>query len=127
MNQLKTEKPVTWKPQFFGSGTCIVTSLEAKKPHLYVYGPRNDDDGQCQRDRMKMCYQLADFLNGGDRPAWLDDMERRSEDACDDLDGSSIRATGPSIDRNPPALDWWEDGSDEANSNRARLMDRLFL
>lgn len=116
-----------WRPMFYGSGTCNVSTFLPRMPYLYVCGPRHEDDDISQRNRMQMCYELAEFLNGGSRPPWLDDMERRSEDSCDDLDGSSIRATGPSIDIDPPNLNWREDNSDEAKDDRARLMDRLFL
>ena len=117
----------TWQPRYYGSGTTIVTSDEPGKPHYYLYGPFDPDEGKCQRNRHVMCEQLADYLNGGDRPKWLDDMERISEAVARDLDGSSITATGPMVDRNPPHLDWWQDDSDEAKDARARLMDDLFF
>ncbi len=118
-----------WEPQFFGSGTCIVTSNQRDEPHYYVYGPHSPDDGQRQRNRIAMCHQLADWLNGGDRPLWLDDMKRTHEDGCFDLDGTKIFATGPSVlcDCCPPhKMHWLLDESDEAVSKRARLIDRLF-
>jgi hypothetical protein len=118
----------TWECQYFGSGTTIVTQCVPRQPHYYIYGPRNEGDERAEtRDRFRTCEQIRDFLNGGDRPAWLDDMERRDEISAEGLDGTSIFATGPSIDRDPPNLDWIQDDSDEAKSARARLMDLLFL
>lgn len=116
-----------YTPQFYGSGTCIVMGSTMKEPWLTVYGPANPDEGKYQRQRMAMCYEIAGFLNGGCRPAWLDDMDRKSEIEAVDLDGSIVAATGPLFDRNPPHLDWWTDESDAAKDARARLMDRLFL
>ena len=68
---------MSWDVQCFGSGTMIV-SPDDRGPWLYVYGPRNDDDDRCQRDRFKVCEDLCAFLNGGPRPAWLNDMRRTS-------------------------------------------------
>ena len=118
---------MSWQPEFYVSGTCIVVDRESvRTPHLYIYGPRHEDDDKTQTQRMRLCYEIAEYMNGGERPSWIDDLERRSEDSADDLDGTSIRATGPSVDVNPPNLDWREDVSDEAVLARARLMDIFF-
>lgn len=114
----------TWRVQWFGSGTMIVTDLTW--PHYYVYGPRNDDEDQGVRDRYKVCEDLRDYLNGGTRPAWLDDMYRTSEKHAEGLDHTKITAVGPMYDRDPPNLWWDEEDSQEAKDSRARLMDRLF-
>lgn len=114
-----------WKPRFFGSGTCIVTDDSKRGPWLYVYGPASDDEGQWMRNRMTMCGELADYLNGGKRPTWLDDLERVSETRAVDLDGTGISAVGPMVDRNPPKLDWAQDDSEEAQDARRRLMNKL--
>ena len=117
-----------WDCRFYGSGTTVIVNSAGhyRGPHFYVYGPRNEDEDQWMRDRYKVCHELCDYLNGGDKPAWFDQLERLSEDYCEDLDGTNIRATGPSIDVDPPNLNWREDDSDEAKDARARLMDRLF-
>lgn len=116
-----------WEPAFYGSGTCLVRRRDDyRAPYLYVCGPRNDDDDQWMRDRYAMCYQLTEYLNGGKRPLWLADMRRTKEDEATDLDGSSIRATGPMVDKDPPNLHWVEDDSYEAAIARARLMDMVF-
>lgn len=114
-----------WQVACYESGTMIVTRGHSH-PWLYVYGPQNPDEAQRTRDRFAMCEQLRDFLNGtSPRPVWLDDMKRMQEESIFDWDGSSITATGPMVDRNPPRCDWWQDTSDEAKNARARLIDRL--
>jgi hypothetical protein len=110
----------------FPSGTQIVTQGIAGEPHLYVFGPADPDEGQCDRNRFHVCEQIADFLNGGARPEWFDQLERRGEESAEDLDGTRIYATGPMIDADPPNLNWVEDDSEDARNKRARLMDRLF-
>lgn len=128
-----------WRVRCFQSGTMIVHDASAPtvpfqygvrclSPHLYVYGPgygTEDSEDAAVRNRHRCCEELASFLNGGPRPPWLDDLTRASETRAEDLDGTSITATGPMIDRNPPACDWIDDPSPEAQDARARLMDRL--
>jgi len=127
-----------WRCEYFLSGTCIVSNANCKKepfaygvsdlePHFYIYGPSSDDDDKRTSDRMKCCEDIRDFLNGGDRPKWLNDLRRVSESRAEDLDGTKITATGPSIDRDPPKCFWIQDESQGAKDARARLMDRLFL
>jgi hypothetical protein len=116
-----------WEPRFFGSGTTIVHLREYQhKPWLYIYADVAVDDSRYARDRCNMCYQLADFLNGGPPPLWLSDFTRRTETYADALAGANISAVGPMIDRNPPALDWVHDDSSQCVDDRARLMDALF-
>lgn len=126
----QTETAV-WRVESFPSGTCIVTTRE-RGPHLYVYGPKpvgpkdeEGDDPVADRARYQMCEQLAAWLNGGDRPVWMDDMQRVSEIELQGTDGSSITATGPSYDANPPALDWRQCDDQESRDARARLIDRM--
>ena len=117
-----------WDCAFYGSGTTIVTLKEHQhRPWLYVYADAAISESRYMADRFAMCYALRDFMNGGSRPPWLDDLERRSETTADSPMGASISATGPLVDRNPPACDWWTDDSDDAANDRARLMDALFL
>jgi hypothetical protein len=96
-------------------------------PWLYIYGPIGADDDSTDRNRYAVCMAIRDYLNGGARPAWLDDLRRTSETHACDLDGTSISAIGPMFDADPPNLNWVEDNSDTMNVARARLMDRLFL
>lgn len=130
-DEIRTTSPRIWgewKPMFFGSGTTIVLQDEFKhKPHLYVYPDCSIDEARYMRDRYAMCYSLAEFMNGGDRPAWLDDFYRVSENGIESLSGAKTYATGPCIDRNPPRLDWVVDESDECRNDRARLIDVLEL
>jgi hypothetical protein len=128
-----------WHVRWFASGTMIVEDraspheayefgVRCLSPHLYVFGPGyGTDDGpdQAIRDRYRCCEELAAFLNGGPRPAWLDDLRRTSEAHAEDIDGTSVTATGPMVDRDPPKCDWINDPSPEAQDARARLMDRL--
>jgi hypothetical protein len=136
----KTQPTVSerWECRHYGSGTCTVEDANGPKrafahgvhglsPHLYVYGPGNADEAKYIRDRIKCCEDIRDYLNGGERPAWLDDMQRVSETHATDMDGTSITATGPSYDANPPSCHWRQDESPEARDARSRLMDRLFL
>ncbi len=117
-----------WQSTFFGSGTTIVQLKEyAHKPHLYIYADSAVDEDRWMRDRYQMCDQLRDYMNGGDRPAWLDDIERLTETEAKSLMGASISAVGPMVDVDPPKCNWHTDDSDDAKNDRARLMDAVFF
>jgi len=117
-----------WDCAFFGSGTTIVRLKEHQhRPHLYVYSDSTLDEDRWMRDRYAMCYQLRDHMNGGDRPVWLDDIERLTETFAKALTGASISAVGPMVDADPPNLNWVWDESDDAKNDRARLMDAVFF
>lgn len=116
-----------WQTAFYPSGTTIVhTSDFLRKPHLYIYADAAIDEDRYMRDRYEMCRQIEVFMNGGERPEWLNDFERVGETCARSLAGGDISAVGPSIDRNPPNLDWVHDDSQQAKDDRARLMDVLF-
>ena len=53
-----------WKLTMFQSGTHIVSNSKPDYPHYYVYAT----------DRYEICKQLQDWLNGGDRQPWMDDL-----------------------------------------------------
>ena len=131
MKHLDALKPIivaaTWEVSCYPSGTMIVAQRDRLWPHLYVYGPGGETETACVRNRFKVCEDLAAFLNGGERPAWLDDLTRVSETYAEALDHTNIMAIGPMFDSDPPNLNWKEDESWEASAARARLMDRLFL
>jgi hypothetical protein len=117
-----------WQPQYYGSGTTIVVLREYQyKPHLYVYADRGIDEDRQQSDRFPMCQQLADFLNGGERPVWLDDLMRVDETRLEGLSGASIHAVGPMYDCDPPKLHWIQDDSEDCANDRARLIDAIHL
>lgn len=118
---------IQWISRYFPSGTTIVARKDGAQPHFYIYGPGGETESDSDRNRYKVCEEIRDYLNGGERPKWLDDLERVSEIHAKALDGTSITATGPSIDANPPRCQWVSDESEEAQNARARLMDRLFL
>lgn len=113
-----------WHTESYESGTTVVMH-DYGQPWLYVYVPGSDiDDG---RYRLGACEALADFLNGGARPRWLDDMERYGERMLRGTDGSFVQATGPMYDADPPRLNWCEREDASAVDARARLIDRLML
>lgn len=117
-----------WHVRSYHSGTMNVEIKSLlRKPWLYVFADHAADEDRQQRERYQMCEQLAAFLNGGARPAWLADMIRTSGTVAVSLAGASISAIGPVIDRDPPNLDWVDDESDDAKDDRARLMDALFF
>lgn len=117
-----------WEPAFYGSGTTLVRLKGAeRKPWLYIYSDSAIDEDRWMRDRYQMCYDLTAFMNGGARPAWLSDFERTGETQVVSLSGGSITATGPMVDADPPNLNWQQDDSEDAKSDRARLMDAMFL
>ena len=117
-----------WDCAFFGSGTTIVRLKEYHhKPHLYVYSDSTPDEDRWMRDRYDMCNQLRDFMNGGDHPVWLSDIERLTETTAEALTGASIHAVGPMIDADPPNMHWVTDDSDDSKDDRARLLDALFF
>ena len=112
-----------WGSFFYGSGTTIVKNIFKRgEPWYYLYGPRDENEDAQQSHRYKMCQELANWLNGGERPPWIGDLKRSEEGSCFDLDGTLIYACGPYLNCDPPQ----QDDSDEARSMRARLIDRLF-
>jgi len=117
-----------WESRFYGSGTTIVVlKSRSHRPHLYIYADSSSSESRYQGDRIAMCEQIADFLNGDTRPAWLDDFDRATETFADTLTGASIQAIGPMLDIDPPNLIWKWDDSEDAKSDRAKLLDTLFL
>jgi hypothetical protein len=116
-----------WSHECYQSGTQLVVRVPTE-PWLYVYGPNVQEDDANARNRVGMCRQLREWLNGfADRPQWLNDMRRVSETKLEDVDGSAIIATGPMVDRDPPKLDWTQDDSPAMRDARARLIDRLMM
>lgn len=108
-----------WRIQHYQSGTHIVTRASGRRPHYYIYAP----DGI---ERWTVCEQLRDWLNGeGERPAWLDDMERVSDEQAEHPNGRPIYTTGPYVDRNPPACDWTDCMDSASVAERKHLMDVL--
>jgi len=116
----------TWVHRWYASGTQIVVNdADVLAPYLYVYGPVLASEDDTVRGRYQVCEQLAAFLNGGPRPAWLDDMDRTSETQLTDLDGTIIDAVGPLYDCDPPKLNWQQTEDEQSRNQRARLIDRL--
>ena len=116
-----------WTPHFYGSGTTIVVLDKYQhKPWLYIYADSATDELRYMRARIGMCHELSEYMNGGERPAWLDDFERLNEYEAKALSGADICATGPMVDSDPPNMNWVSDDSDGAKNDRAKLMDVLF-
>lgn len=123
---METQQDVLWRVVFYGSGTHVVTTNRPEEPWFYVYGPLAQEG--FDDVRYKMCEDLSAFMNGSSRrPLWLDDMTRVSETLLEGFDGSSVFATGPMYDTDPPKLCWAEKQDQEAKDKRARLIDKLFL
>jgi hypothetical protein len=118
-----------WRCEYFPSGTMLVSRRrgESNDPWLYIYGPLGANEDDTEENRYKVVQDVCDYMNGGPRPAWLDDLRRTREDYAEDLDGTRITATGPMVDIDPPNLNWRQDNSEAARNARARLMDRLFF
>lgn len=123
---MSTLAAAAWRVQSYPSGTHVVTDL-SPGPWLHVLAC-NTALGEGDVDRLKwsMCDDLARFLNGGPRPAWLDDMERCGPDALEGADGSRIEATGPMYDADPPNLNWRQRDDSAARDARAELIDRIW-
>jgi hypothetical protein len=118
-----------WRTCCFSSGTHIVTSRLPNLPWLYIYGPNCSGAEESFDDiRYKMCEEISSYLNNEiKRPDWLYDMERVSETRIIGVDGSSIFATGPKHDVDPPKC-VWRDRDDEVSKNaRAKLINQLFI
>jgi len=110
-----------WQKRCFESGTIIVTRDDPRAPHFYVHG-----HGRAGNEaRHGVADDLCAYANGGPRPVWADNAHRDSETRVTHEDGFAITATGPMVDRSPPALDWVEDDSRHAHDARARLIDWL--
>ena len=125
--------PGDWIVKRYGSGqTNVMLAIPfevedpPRVPWLQVYGPISDQGARQQRDRDKVARDLAGYLNGGPRPAWLDDLVKRTEVEWFDLDGTTVAICGPMIDRNPPRMDWVTDQRPEAKAARAALVEHLF-
>jgi hypothetical protein len=112
-----------WRPHRFSSETQIVSNNVSGEPWYYVIYP---GVGIVDYNvRYAMTDDLAKFLNGGPRPAWLDDMERVSHRGVVGPDGSGVEICGPMYDANPPNLDWRTCEDEAAREKRAALIDRL--
>jgi len=105
-----------WLPMFMGSGTTIVVGDPGEAwLHVVIVNPVDDDAAQTQR--MQVCYELAAYLNGGPRPAWMDDLDYTGGDRMTGADGLVIEACGPGFDGCPP--------DEAAKTARAWLMFQL--
>ena len=109
---------VKWATRMYTSGTHIVTT-GGHHPHYYVYADK----------RYEVCKQLENYLNGGPRPDWMDQLEIHpdTEEACTGPDGIDISAVGPMIlpaDDNG-ALNWIQDYSVGMKHMRKKIINDL--
>lgn len=117
VNKPKAESP-EWIREHHGDHCIVKCGFD--KPWLTIYAPK--DDAEIGNS---MAVQVQAALNGGKRPTWLEDMDRRSETLLVGADGSKIAAVGPMFDSRPPTLNYRESDSPAARDARARLIDRL--
>jgi hypothetical protein len=115
----------SWHAITFPNGNTIVEQNDLRLPHFCVWGPGGTTRSDAARNQQRLAESLRDHLNGGDPPPWLADVERTSETRADGCDGTSIEATGPMVDADPPNEQWEEDGSEHAERARIALMERL--
>lgn len=111
-----------WRVQVYGSGTHIVTDDSGVYLYVVVVSPIDMDD---DRLRYSICEDLARFLNGGRRPAWLKDLARPFGNCLIGDDGTNIQATGPLYDADPPNLIWQERNDAKSRNARSKLIGRL--
>lgn len=120
-----------WQVSYYESGTTNVDTGNPAVPHLHVFAYPSED-AQDMKDatnhhRLAICHQICDFLNGGKRPGWLDDMDRVTLDQLVGSDGSRISANGPYYDADPPSCDWKERDDEDAKEMRRQLIDMLAI
>jgi hypothetical protein len=120
-----------WRPFSFQSGTVIVQRGH-DEPWLYVYyasdlRKNSITDEESERKRSEYAQDLAVFLNGGQRPTWMDTYRRVDPSFVRNQLNGTISAVGPMI--LPPndngRLSWKQDDSPAAEAARIALMDRL--
>jgi hypothetical protein len=75
---------------------------------------------------MEICKQLRDFLNGGARPEWLDELQWIPPHKLMRPDGFTITVEGPLYDSDPPNLFWKQREDEEAKRARTKLLEELF-
>ena len=114
------KKTIVWFHQSYQSGTQIVT-CSTKEPYYYIYG---EDD----KHRSLICKDLVAWCNGGDRPAWLEDLVLSDEE--NEVIGHSdlrIFTTGPMV--LPPddngRFNWTRCESANSKRKRKALIDAI--
>ncbi len=116
------EQVAEWYCHCYPTGACVVTTGLAGRPWFYV---NFEEVGT--KNRIVIGRQIASYLNlQRHRPAWFADMERVSAEVIAGIDGTSVTASGPVFDADPPNLKWQEVVTPEAVKARGQLMDLLF-
>lgn len=111
-----------WINESFQSGTVVVSLLGKHQslfmPNIYVHGDKGQGEKDYQNQRYRMARSLVSYLNGGEKPSWLDGFVRKNEVEIEGPNGARIIASGPLYDASPPALDWKQVDTDEARKYR---------
>lgn len=101
-----------WEVRSYNAGITVVAQENLCEPYLYVIGPSLDDDEANLMHRYQTCQEIAGYLNGQQRPAWLDDLQRVSFVTARDLEGTFISAYGT-------------DQCEASRKDRKNLIDKL--
>jgi hypothetical protein len=93
----KNRRHKNWQQIKAGDSSTLIGDLSNPKCQILLFGPKFDSyfhqgepDPQGYCDRHEMSVDLIDFLNGGLRPAWLDDMELQADGSLLGADGSRV-------------------------------------
>ena len=117
-----SDLPEVWVHQMALSGSHTVRREGSR---LFFYVTQVAEDVEGDHGRHQVCKELVYWLQYGEEPWWLEFLRRENYRAWRTPHGSLIQATGPMIDRSPPALDWVEDPSEDAQIDRGRMADLL--
>lgn len=115
-----------WERTIYQSGTQTVSRFGSFTGAYYHIGHLADDT-EGDGGRSDVGKELANWLNGGEEPWWMDMLFRVSPDTVRTPHGCHIRATGPMVDTaTPPSWGLWEeDDSCEAQIERGLMTDAL--
>jgi len=116
----------SWKVISWKSGNVIVHQLDVpNKPWISVYADPLPSEHDQAKNRIEMCNQIAEWMNGGKKPLWLDDFERLSSDYLISLTGAEIFATGPILSLKSVSKFFELDDSEKSREERKILIDVL--
>lgn len=117
----------TWEAKHLSptDASIVKQTIDAHaRPYLQIQSDVGTDAERERRDRELMCDEIVRYLNGGEPPVWLDDMERTGLDTLSSPEGAFINAYGPLKHRNGKL----EQCKDQTSlENRTHLIDILCL
>lgn len=107
------------------SASIVLQSIDKHaRPYLQIQSDVGTDAERERRDRELMCEEVVRYLNGGEPPIWLADMERTGLESLSSPEGAFINAIGPLKQKNGKL----EQCKDQASlENRTHLIDILCL